>query len=99
MSQLSEVEFQALLKLVVCPDDRQPLTAAPLALIERLNELVAQRALRNVVGSLIDEPLEQALVRQDRQRLYANRAGIPVLLPQEGVLLDDGDRALLPERG
>ncbi len=97
MTKLQHADLEALLALVVCPQDRQPLARAPEALVHRLNGLVAQRALRNLAGNLIDEPLDEGLVRADGQRLYPLRAGIAVLLPEEGIALDAADRALLGE--
>ncbi len=91
----ADAHLDDLLKLVVCPEDKQPLNRAPEPLIERLNGFIATRALRNQAGNLVDASLDQGLVRVDGQRLYPVRGGIAVLLPEEGIGLDDEDRALI----
>lgn len=90
-----EADLQAMLAVVACPEDRQPLAIAPAALLTRLNKLIGDRALRNLAGNLVEDSLDAGLVRADGQRLYAVRAGLPTLLMEEGIALDDADRALL----
>lgn len=93
--QTTAAELTALLAVVACPEDHQPLTIAPTALVARLNALVADRALRDLSGNLIDTPMDAALVRADGQRLYMVQEGLAVLLLEQGVALDEQDRALL----
>lgn len=91
----ADVDLTAMLAVVACPEDQQTLAVAPKALIERLNALIGDRALRDRSGNLVGEPLDAGLVRADGQRLYAVRDGLAVLLIEEGIALDDDDRALL----
>lgn len=74
--------------MLVCPEDRTPLAEAPAALIERLNRLVADGQLETRAGRRVAGPLDGGLIRQDGRRLYPILAGIPVLLIDEAIDLD-----------
>ena len=74
-----------LLKILVCPESRQPLKEAESALIERLNAAIAAKDLKTVGGKRVTEALEEALVREDGKLVYPLRQGIPVLLSEEGL--------------
>lgn len=79
-----------LLAILACPDTRQPLSEADAALLARVNAEIAAGRARNVGGAPVTAPLESALVRQDRKVLYPIRDGIPILLMEEGLLIDEG---------
>ncbi|MST93949.1 MAG: hypothetical protein EXS33_01510 [Pedosphaera sp.] len=66
-----------LLKLLRCPETRQPLTPAAAGLLVRLNGRIATGELRNRGGQALQEKLPAGLVRQD----------IPVTLLDEAILL------------
>lgn len=89
----ADERLQSLVKLVVCPIDHQPLKVADLALVERLNSAVAERALRQRDGRLVEQPLEQLLVTADGARAYPVRAGVAELLVTSAVPLNDADSA------
>jgi uncharacterized protein len=74
-----------LLQMLACPESRQPLGEAPRELLERVNELIARGAQKNVGGQLVREPLMEGLVREDGRVLYPVRDGIPLLLIEEGL--------------
>lgn len=75
----------ALLRMLCCPDTRQPLGMAPAELVEALNRHVAAGDLRNRAGQAVAEPLDGGLLRQDGRVVYPVRQGIPVLLIDEGI--------------
>ncbi|HBJ35547.1 MAG TPA: hypothetical protein DDZ51_12520 [Planctomycetaceae bacterium] len=75
----------ALLTLIRCPVDYQPLAIAPDELIAKLNELVAQRQLRDQTDGLVEQPMDQALITADASRIYPVRGGIPALIPSESI--------------
>jgi uncharacterized protein len=77
-----------LLDILVCPDDRSPLELADEALLARVNHAIAEKQARTKGGQLVSEPLAAGLVRRDKAVLYPIVDGIPVLLVEEGVLLD-----------
>ena len=76
-----------LLKIICCPETRQPLAPADAATVARLNERIAARGLKNRGGKAVTEPCEGGLVRQDGQVLYPIRQGIPILLIAESVVI------------
>jgi uncharacterized protein YbaR (Trm112 family) len=77
----------ALLKILCCPDTRQPLRWATADQVAALNAQIAAGTRRNAGGVLVTEPVEGALIREDSQVLYPVRDGIPALLPEEGMPL------------
>ena len=85
---LTAVIDQELLSILVCPESRQPLAAAPAETLERLNRAIAEGRLKNCGGESVEAPLEEALVREDGQRAYAVRDDIPILLVEEGLPLE-----------
>ena len=74
--------------IFVCPIDRTPLVAADLRLIARTNRAIAAGQVRNRAGRLVDQPLGGGLLREDRNLLYPILDGIPVLLADEAIPLD-----------
>jgi uncharacterized protein YbaR (Trm112 family) len=75
------------LKILVCPETKQPLTAAPAEVIGRLNDEIGRGACKNRAGQEVREPLDGGLIRQDGQFLYPVRNDIPVMLIDEGIPL------------
>lgn len=74
-----------LLTLIRCPVDGQSLVVAPAELTEQLNELIAQRQLRDRTDGLVEQPMESALATADFSRVYPVRGGIPALIPSEAI--------------
>ena len=77
-----------LLKLICCPETRQPLAPADAATLARLNQKILAGGVLNRAGSLVKESCEAGFVRQDGQVLYPVRQGIPILLVAEGIPLN-----------
>jgi uncharacterized protein YbaR (Trm112 family) len=77
-----------LLQRIVCPDRRTPLQVAGEALIARLNAAIAAGTLKNRIGRALDAPLDGGLVREDGEVLYPIIDGIPVLLIDEAIPLE-----------
>ena len=78
-----------LLKMLVCPETHQPLREADEGLLAKLNEASRAGRVKNRSGSSVTETLSEALLRQDGKVLYPVRDGIPVLLVDEGILLEN----------
>ncbi|MCS7305157.1 MAG: hypothetical protein NZ602_08645 [Thermoguttaceae bacterium] len=77
-----------LLKILVCPETHQRLREAEEALLAKVNERIRTGSLKNRSGTLVTETITEALIRQDGKLLYPVRDGIPVLLIEEGISLD-----------
>ncbi len=77
-----------LLKILVCPETRQPLHLAGGELLDRVNRSVRDGTLRNRGGDPVGEFVEAGLVREDGGVLYPVREDIPIMLVDEAILLD-----------
>ena len=79
---------KTLLDLLQCPDDRTPLTEAPRSLIDRVNAAIASGRLKNRGGQPVERPLDAGLLRSDGRMLYPVFNGIPNMLVDEAIPLD-----------
>ena len=86
-----------LLKILCCPETRQPLRPADPALVQRLNEQIASGELRNRAGQPVTRKCDGGLVRQDGRFLYPICQRIPILLIHEAIPL--GGEANAPSAG
>ncbi|MBU9888851.1 MAG: hypothetical protein KTQ49_03145 [Candidatus Omnitrophica bacterium] len=78
----------ALLSILCCPETKQGLVEAGPAWVEKLNQLIAQRKLKDRSGKIVEHPLDTGLVREDKKFLYPVRSDIPVMLPDEAIPLE-----------
>lgn len=76
-----------LLQILVCPEDRTPLTEASAEVIAKLNAAIDAGTLKNRDGKIVDEKIDSGLIRQDGQYLYPVREDIPIMLIEEGIPL------------
>lgn len=79
----------ALLDILVCPETRQPVRLADAALLDRVNEAIAEGSLENRGGGRVQVPLDGGLLRDDGRLLYPVRDDIPVMLLDEAIDLQD----------
>lgn len=77
-----------LLRIYVCPETRQPFTAADDDLVRRLNAAVDAGRLKNRSGQAVSRRLTGALLREDGLVVYPIVDEIPVLLADEAIALD-----------
>lgn len=77
-----------LLAILCCPETKQPVTVADSHLVDKLNEAVARGGLNNKGKKLVSERMDGGLIRADEKILYPIREGIPVMLIEEGIPLD-----------
>lgn len=83
-----------LLDILVCPERKDlHLRWVEGEGLAALNRRVARGGVTNRQGEAVREPVGEGLVREDGRVLYPVREGIPVLLVEEGILLEPGDVA------
>jgi uncharacterized protein YbaR (Trm112 family) len=78
-----------LLDILVCPDNHLPLKLADQELVDKLNAAIAAGTLQNASGKSLEDKMDGGLVREDNQVLYPIVDGIPILLVEEAIRLDD----------
>ena len=76
------------LDILVCPQDRTPLTLADHALLSKLNRAIAAGRVKNQAGRPVEDDVEGGLVRRDHALLYPIVDEIPLLLMEEAIPLD-----------
>ena len=79
---------QKLLDILRCPVTKQqvfPLTEQQLTAI---NQAIAAGNVVNVDGSTVNNPLEEGLVTENKNRVYRIEQDIPVMLEDESILTD-----------
>lgn len=79
------------LNMLVCPEQRTPLRQAEAEMVQRVNEAIAAGRVTNHGGVLVERKLDGGLLREDGQVLYPILDGIPVLLRDESIHLDQLD--------
>lgn len=77
-----------LLSILVCPENKTPVTEADSDLVAKVNAAIEAGTLKNRAGENIKERIDGGLVREDRLYLYAVRDDIPIMLIDEAIPLD-----------
>jgi len=80
-----------LLKLLRCPETRQPVALADESMIRSLNDRISAGVVCNRGGVTVVRPCDSGLVRQDGRYLYPIREAIPVMLISEAMPLEFED--------
>ena len=76
------------LSILRCPENRTPLREADAALVARVNRAIADGLVKNRLGQAVSTAFEGGLVREDGAVFYPIDDGIPRLLVDEGIPLD-----------
>jgi len=80
-----------LLSILCCPVTHRELALARADLLKAVNARIQDGSLKNRDGALVAGPLKEALVTDDGKTLYPIQNGIPVLLENEAVALEQYD--------
>ena len=76
-----------LLEILVCPENKTPVTEADDALLEKINSAIDAKALKNRGGELVEAKIDGGLVREDKAYMYPVRDDIPIMLIDEAIPL------------
>ena len=79
---------QKLLDILCCPVTKQPvfpLTETDLALV---NDAIATGKISHADESSVETPLTEGLITRNRQHIYRIDDGIPVMLEDESIPVD-----------
>ncbi len=74
-----------LLSILCCPVTRRELKVAKPELLKRLNAAIEEGRVKNRDGTVLSDPVSEALVTADGKLLYPVANGIPVLLEGESI--------------
>ena len=80
---------QDLLAILCCPETKQEVSLMDSQSVERLNTEIEKGELRNKAGQPVKEKLDGGLIRQDQKVVYPIRDQIPIMLIEEGIVLED----------
>ncbi len=76
------------LAILCCPEDHSALTPASESLISEINRAIRRGELRNRAGRLIENTFGGALARAGGDLIYPIIDGIPVLVREEAIFLN-----------
>ena len=80
-----------LLTILRCPVTHKGLNVASRDMLARVNAAIESGGLANHDGTVLSEPLDEALVTDDEKLAYPVSNGIPVLLEGESISLEQVD--------
>ncbi|MGB0911816.1 MAG: Trm112 family protein [Nitrospirales bacterium] len=77
-----------LLAILCCPETKLTVTLADNDLIQRVNTGIGSGTVLNKAGQQVKEEIDGGLIREDQKVLYPIRDQIPIMLIEEGIVLD-----------
>ena len=77
-----------LLAILCCPETKQNVTLADDQLVERINTGIGKGEILNKAGQQVKEKLDGGILREDKKVLYPIRDKIPIMLIEEGIVLE-----------
>jgi uncharacterized protein YbaR (Trm112 family) len=77
-----------LLKILVCPENKTPVTLVDDAVIAQVNAAIEKGSLKNRGGEPVSEKIDAGLLREDKVYLYPIRDDIPIMLIDEAIPME-----------
>ena len=81
----------ALLTILRCPISQKGLALANRGTLARVNKAIDEGRLSNRDGTVLSEPLTEALLTDDSKMFYPVADGMPVMLEGESISMDQLD--------
>jgi len=76
-----------LLQILVCPENKTPVTAADAELVAKANAAIEAGTLKNRGGAAVESKIDGGLIREDGVYMYPVRDDIPIMLIDESIPL------------
>ncbi len=89
--QDKEIIAQDLLAILCCPETKQDIRLLEPKLVEQLNQRIEKGELKTKGGQPVSEKIDGGLLRKDEAVLYPIRDQIPIMLIEEGILIEKSD--------
>jgi uncharacterized protein YbaR (Trm112 family) len=78
-----------LLEILACPETKEPVNMADAELVTRVNGAIEAGKVTSRDGNAVERTLDGGLLRQDGKVLYPIRGGIPIMLIDESILVEN----------
>ena len=82
---------QDLLAILCCPESKQDVRLLEPSLVGILNQRIEKRELKTKGGQPATEKIDGGLLRNDETVVYPIRDQIPIMLIEEGILVEKSD--------
>lgn len=76
---------KGLLDILCCPVTKTPVKPLARDKLDILNRAIEQGEIKFRDGSVVDSPLEEALITQDGKTIYRVSDDIPIMLEDQGI--------------
>ncbi|HSF07818.1 MAG TPA: hypothetical protein VLA60_00300 [Nitrospirales bacterium] len=80
-----------LLAILCCPETKQDVCLLDQSVVQRLNQRISKGELKTKGGQLVTEQIDGGLLRKDNSVVYPIRDQIPIMLIEEGILIEKSD--------
>ncbi len=90
-SQDKGIIAKDLLAILCCPETKQGIRLLEPKLVEQLNQRIAKGELKTKGGQPVSEKIDGGLLRNDEAVVYPIRDQIPIMLIEEGILIEKSD--------
>ena len=82
---------QDLLAILCCPETKQDIRLLEPSVIDKLNQRIEKGELKTKGGQSVAEKIDGGLLRNDGTVVYPIRDQIPIMLIEEGILVEPSD--------
>lgn len=82
---------QDLLAILCCPETKQDIRLLKPTVVDQLNQRIVNGELKTRGGQPVTEKIDGGLLRKDETVVYPIRDQIPIMLIEEGILVEKSD--------